>query len=55
MVGDFKLGVSSWELICEIGLAASYVSKASVTYRKASLENFYLLHILYICYFLDLI
>ena len=53
--GDFKLDVSSWEFIWEIGLAASSVRKASVTYWTASLENFYLLHILYICYFLDLI
>ena len=53
--GDFKLDVSSWEFIWEIGLAASYVRKASVTYWTANLEKFYLFHILYICYFVDLI
>ena len=31
MVGDFKLDVSSWEFIWEIGLVASYVRKVSVT------------------------
>ena len=31
VVGDFKLDVSSWEFVWEIGLAASYVTRASVT------------------------